>query len=70
MGNDLRLEKNRSKYDLCKYIFTNKVVNICNSLRNDVVLCDTVNKLTGTYQDTVYDYKAEIHGTGGRSSHY
>jgi len=25
--NDVRLEKNRSKYDLRKYLFTNRVVN-------------------------------------------
>jgi len=42
-GHDLRLEKNRSKYDLRKYFFTNRVVNIWNSLPNDVVLCNTVN---------------------------
>jgi len=43
-GNDLRLEKNRSKYHLRKYFFTNRVVNIWNNLPDDVVLCDTVNK--------------------------
>jgi len=71
-----RLEKNRSKYDLRKYFFKNRVVNIWNSLLNDVVVCDTVNKFKShldkywQYQDIVYDYKAEIHGTGSRSSHY
>jgi len=39
-GNDLRLEKGRSKYD-----FTNSVcANIWNSLPSHVVLRDTVNK--------------------------
>jgi len=35
--NDLMLEKSRLKYDLCKYFFTNRVVDIWNSLPNDVV---------------------------------
>jgi len=75
-GNHLRLEKIRSKYDLRKYFFTNRVVSTWNSLPKDVVLCDTINKFKShldkywQYQDIVYDYKAEIHGTGSRSSHY
>jgi len=44
-GNNLRLEKNRSKYDLRKNFFISKVVNMWNSRPNDVVLCDTVNKI-------------------------
>jgi len=63
-GNDLRLEKSRSKYDLHKYYFTKRVVNIWNSLPNHGVLCDTVNKFKShldkfwQYQGIVYDYKA------------
>ena len=74
-GNDLRLVKSRTKYDLRKYYFTNRVVNIWNSLPNHVVLCDTVNTFKSRldkfwqYQHIVYDYKAEIHGTGSRSLH-
>jgi len=43
-GNDLRSEKIRPKYDLRKHFFTNTVVNIWNTLPNDVVSCDTVKK--------------------------
>ena len=36
-GNDFRLLKNRSHYDLRKFSFTNRIVNIWNSLSNAVV---------------------------------
>jgi len=42
--NDLRLEQSRTKYDLRKCYFTNRAVNIRNSLPNHVVLCYTANK--------------------------
>ena len=42
-GNDLRLQKNRFKYDLRKYCFCNRVVNIWNSLPNYVVSANTTN---------------------------
>ena len=42
-GNDLRLQKNRFKYDLRKYCFCNRVVNIWNSLPNHVVSANTTN---------------------------
>jgi len=41
-GNELRLKKFRPRYDLHKYSFTNRVVNIWNSLPK-VVLADSVN---------------------------
>jgi len=36
-GNDFRLSKNRSDYDLRKFSFNNRIANICNSLPNAVV---------------------------------
>jgi len=36
-GNDLRLQKNPTRYDLRKFFFTNSVVNMWNSLPNSVV---------------------------------
>jgi len=36
-GHDLRLQKSRAKYDLRKFFFINKVVNIWNSLPEYVV---------------------------------
>ena len=69
-GNDLRLQKTRVIYDLRKYYFTNRVLNIWNSLPNYVVLSDTVNTFKSRldkfwqHQDVIYDFKAEIRGTG------
>ena len=40
-GNDIRLQKGRTKYDLHKYYFTNRAPNIWNSLPNNGVLSDT-----------------------------
>jgi len=42
-ANDMRLQKNRCKYDLRKYCFTHKVINMWNSLPNDVVSAKTNN---------------------------
>ena len=72
-GNELRLKKFRVRYDLRKYSFTNRVVNICNSLPNKVVLADSVNcfksRLEKFWQhpDIVYNFRAEIEGTGNQS---
>jgi len=67
-GNDLRLQKTRVTYDLLKYYFTNRALNIWNSLPNHVVLSDTVNMFKSRldkfwkHQDVMYDF-----GTGSRS---
>jgi len=73
-GNDLRLQKNWSYiYDLRKYYFTNRALNVWNSLPNHVVLSDTVNTFKSRldkswqHQHLIYDFKAKIHGTGCRS---
>jgi len=42
-GHSLRLQKNRTKYDLCKFCFSNRIVNIWNSLPSYVVPRETVN---------------------------
>ena len=74
-GPDLRLKKNRARYDLRKKNFTNRVVNIWNSLPDYIVhaVADTVNCFKSrldtfwSNQDLVYNFKAEISGTGSRS---
>jgi len=42
-GNDTRLEKSRIKYDLRKFSFSNRMVNVWNSLPNWAVSANTTN---------------------------
>ena len=74
-GHSLRFQKNRTKYDLCKFFFANRIVNIWNSLPSYVVSAETVNcfktRLDRCWlnQDIihVYNFRSEIHGTGSGS---
>jgi len=74
-GNDLRLQKNRARYDLRNF-FTNRIVNMWNSLPNDVVHAESTNTSKSrldkfwSNQEIIYDYRAEIQGTGSRSVIY
>jgi len=72
-GHDLRLHKSRAKYDLRKYFFSNRIVNIWNSLPDHVVIADTVNCFKSRLdkfwanQELMYNFRSENHGTGSRS---
>jgi len=72
-GHNLTLHKFRARYDLRKYYFINRVVNIWNSLPSYVISAETVNcfksRLDNLWknQDIIYDYQSDIHGTGNRS---
>ena len=74
-GNDFRLSKNRSHYDYRKLLFTNRIVNIWNSLPNAVVDVDSADLLKSRldnfwrFQDVKYDYTANLAGTGDRSEY-
>ena len=64
----------RAKYDLRKYFFSNRVVNVCmDSLPCYVVNADTVNcfkSRLGKFwanQELMYNFRSEIYGTGSRS---
>ena len=60
-------------YDLLKYSFPARVVNIWNSLPNVVVFAsslDTVKNRFWGNQDVKYDYTAELTGAGSKSEIY
>jgi len=42
-GNNLRLQKHRTRYDLRKYYFNNRGVNLWNSLPDRVLMSDSTN---------------------------
>ena len=72
-GNDVKVETARIHYDLRRYSFTNRVINIWNSLPNDIVKACTVNQFKNRLdkfwknQDMIYNYKADLIGIGGQS---
>jgi len=70
----LKMHQNRwAKYDLRKYFFSNRIVNIWNSLPGHVVIADTVNCFKSRLdkfwanQELMYNFRSENHGTGSRS---
>ena len=72
-GNDLRLHKSRFKYGMRKFHFANRVVDHWNCLPNWVVTANNIKlflKRLDQYwqhQDIIYDFRAQIQGTGRRS---
>jgi len=55
-----------------EFNFTNRVVSIWNSLSNHVVSADTVNTFKNRLdkwlnQEVIYNYKADLVGTGNHS---
>jgi len=72
-GHDLRLHKSMAKYDLRKYFFSNRIVNVWNYLPGHVVNADTVNCFKSRLdkfwanQELMYNFQSKIHGTASRS---
>ena len=68
-GNDLRLQKSRTKYDLRKYFFTNRALDVWNNLLSCLIQLTFKSKLDKfwQHQPIIYNFKAEILGTGSRS---
>jgi len=65
-GDDLRLHKSRAKYDLQKYFFSNRVVNVWNSVSGHVVNIDTVSCFKSRLdkfranQELMYNFDSEV----------
>jgi len=72
-GNKYKLIQHHCCYDLRRFNFTNRIIPIWNSLSNHVVSADTVicfkSRLDKFWsnQEVLYNYKADLHGTGNRS---
>ena len=72
-GNHFKLMKERSKYDLRKFTFINRVNNIWNSLPNSIIMSLTTNQFKNSLdkfwinQAVRYNYVAELSGIGSRS---
>jgi len=69
-------KKTRTRCHLRKFFFTNRVVNLWNSLSNGVVHAESTNMFKTRldkfrmHQEIIYDYHAEIQGTGSLSDIY
>jgi len=72
-GNKYEVINHRFHYDLRKYYFSARTVNIWNSLPNHVVDVNSVNVFKARLdrfwmdQDVKYDFMADLTGTGDRS---
>jgi hypothetical protein len=72
-GNSFKLATHRTRYDLRKYFFSNRIVNTWNSLPDEIVTSITTNQFKNTLdrfwgeQELLYNYKADLTGAGNRS---
>jgi hypothetical protein len=72
-GNSLRLRKVHVNYDLRKFCFSNRVIDLWNCLSDDVVSAPSVNAFKGRLdkfwsgQCMWYDWRSDITGVGSRS---
>ena len=70
-GRTQKLVVKRCHYDLRKYSFSIRIVNIWNSLPNDVITATSVNSFKNRLdsfwedQELLYNYKANITGNKG-----
>ena len=72
-GNKFKLFQEQLHYDMRKYFFGNRIIHVWNSLPDEVVSAeklDTFKNLLDKFwsgQEVVYNWKAELTGTGNRS---
>ena len=72
-GSIYKIFQNHVNYNLCKYFFSNRVIQIWNSLPDSVVASGTINSFKNNLdkfwfnQEVKYNWKAELTGTGNCS---
>ena len=72
-GNLFKLKNKRFHYDIRKFSFSVRIVNVWNSLPNSVVEVDTINLFKKRLdhfwadQDVIFDYKADLTRLSSRS---
>ena len=65
-GNSLKLNVQRTKYDIRKYCFSVRISNVWNSLPDEVILSDSVNSFKNNldkfckHEEIVYNYEADL----------
>ena len=71
-GNKYKLQLTHIHYNLRKHFFSNRIIEVWNSLPNDVVLAESTNIFENRHdkfwanQDFKYDWNADISGIGSR----
>ena len=72
-GNNFKLFSQHSTYELRKHCFINRVTNVWNSIPNYAINAPSLNVFKNrldnfwSNQDIIYDWKADLTGTGSRS---
>ena len=72
-GHSLKPLTKRSRYDIRKFSFSVRIVNIWNGLEEAIVTADSLNTFKNRLdkfwenQDIVYDWRAKLTGAGVRS---
>ena len=67
-GHSLKLKVERAKYDLRKYSFPVRIVNVWNALPDEVVLSENINSFKNRLdklwmdEDMYFDYEADLSG--------
>jgi len=70
-GNKFKFLKFTCHYNIRKYSFCSRVINIWKSLPDHVVEADSINSFKSrldkywTNQDVIYNYDCDLTGTGG-----
>ena len=72
-GNKFKMQLTHIHYNLRKHFFSNRIIDVWNSLPNDIVSADSTNIFKNRLdkfwcnQDFKFDWKADIAGIGSRS---